>query len=357
MNELMNIDMKKIFLVLIGAMMMCASYAQVVEQGEAALVYYSPKTSVTLNFTYTVEVFEPGIYSQFAEALLGTKNAVTETRTEYTLTNVRIGTRTSTDYTRPHKVTVEPGIPLLLRIDEKGLLTGYNVPPVDDAVDNTSNKRNEKKDRNKGNEPLTVPPFPEEVLQAATPLAQANAVAKQIMHLRETRMYLLNGEVEHAPADGESMRLVLAELDKQEQALTELFTGKKSKRTEHKQVHFSPEKAEQLWFFSEENGFTDAENIDADTIRVTVALHKQTLVTPAEEPKKKKAPALSQIVYNLPGSADVKVDYQGRSLANRTIAVAQAGVDVPLAKEVFTGKELPVIVFSPKTGNIVSISK
>lgn len=47
--------MKKIFILLIGAMMTCAVCAQVVEQGEPALVYYSPKTTIVLEFKYTVE--------------------------------------------------------------------------------------------------------------------------------------------------------------------------------------------------------------------------------------------------------------------------------------------------------------
>jgi hypothetical protein len=37
--------------------------------------------------------------------------------------------------------------------------------------------------------------------------------------------------------------------------------------------------------------------------------------------------------------------------------LAQLGIDVPLAKDVFAGPELPVIVFNEKTGNIISISK
>ena len=186
---------------------------------------------------------------------------------------------------------------------------------------------------------------------------QANAVAKQIFHLRETKMYLLSGEVEHAPADGKAMELVLAELDKQERALTELFIGKKSMRTEHKRVVFPAEEKEHWLFFSEENGFTDAENIDADTIKVNITLHPQTLKPADSSAKKKKGSEVSQIVYNLPGSGDVSVSFDGRQLGQRTIPVAQIGVDVPLAQELFKGAELPVIVINEKTGNIISISK
>ena len=63
--------MKKIFLLLVGACMAGAVMAQVVARDESALVYYSPKTDVVLNFNYTVERQEAGIYAQYAESMLG----------------------------------------------------------------------------------------------------------------------------------------------------------------------------------------------------------------------------------------------------------------------------------------------
>ena len=55
--------------------MMCAVHAQVVEQGEPALVYYSPCTHVVLDFSYKVKAndwFSLGMgfdfeYSRIAE--------------------------------------------------------------------------------------------------------------------------------------------------------------------------------------------------------------------------------------------------------------------------------------------------
>jgi len=345
--------MKKMFLMLIGAIMSCAISAQVLEENEAALVYYSPKTAISLDFAFTVETAERGIYADYAEAMLGADEVVTENQTSYSLNGVHIGTATSADYSRPHKVSQEAGIPLLLSINEKGLLKGYNLP-ADLEKPAPRKESNHKKPTEK---PITVAPYPEEVLEAATPLAQANAAAKQIFHLREIRMYLLSGELEHAPADGTAMRLVLEELDKQEQVLTELFVGKKSVRTEHKRVTFMPTEKEMLWFFSEENGFTDAENIDADTIKVNIQLHPQTLKAPEDVKKKKKGAEVSQIVYNLPGSGNVTVTFDGRTLAKRTIPIAQLGVDVPLSKDIFTGATLPIIIFNEKTGNIISINR
>ena len=360
--------MKKVFLLVFGFLMVCAAKAQVVEEGEAALVYYSPKTAVVLDFTYTVETQVRGQFAQYAEDLLGATDVVKENSSQYTLENVHIGTSTTADPSRPHKITVDGGIPMLLSINEKGLLVGYNVPAAEKS-DRTAKHEHSTKPAVKSRiSPRCIAPYPEEVLMAAGPMAQANEVAKQILHIRETRMYLLSGEVEHAPADGKAMELVLAELDKQEQALTELFIGKKTKTTEHKKVTLNSinrnssqdrEIQKEFLYFSEENGFTSKENIDADSIMVWIGSNKVRYKAAETDPKnaKKKGNELSQIIYNLPGDAVVRVLYKGRLLGERTIPVAQKGIDVPLPKSLFTSSELPVIIFNEKTGNILSISK
>ena len=344
--------MKKIFLLLVGAMTVSAVSAQVLKEDESALVYYSPKTTIALEFSYTVEHFERGQYAEYADALLGISDIVMETGSVCTLKDVRVGTAVSTDYNRPHKVVNDGAFPLLLTINDKGLLTGYNVLPLPQK----QMPRKEHECKKHECPPMRVAPYPEDVLKAANPQAQALEIAKQIFHLRETRMYLLNGEVEHAPADGEAMKLVLEELDNQERALTELFIGRKHMRHEHKTVRVEPSNEGALLFFSEENGFTDSDNIDADTIEVRMLCQQQE-AQPLDPKAKKKAQDLSQIVYNVPGYCTVNVLYQGKSLADNKIPVAQFGIDVALPKKMFTGKELPKITFSEKTGNIVSISK
>ena len=346
--------MKKIFLLLVGAMTVSAVSAQVLKEDESALVYYSPKTTIALEFSYTVEHFERGQYAEYADALLGISDIVMETGSVCTLKDVRVGTAVSTDYNRPHKVVNDGAFPLLLTINDKGLLTGYNVLPLPQKQ--MPRKEHECKKHEHECPPMRVAPYPEEVLKAANPQAKALEIAKQIFHLRETRMYLLNGEVEHAPADGEAMKLVLEELDNQERALTELFIGRKHMRHEHKTVRVEPSNEGALLFFSEENGFTDSDNIDADTIEVRMLCQQQE-AQPLDPKAKKKAQDLSQIVYNVPGYCTVNVLYQGKSLADNKIPVAQFGIDVALPKKMFTGKELPKITFSEKTGNIVSISK
>ncbi|MBO4665254.1 MAG: DUF4831 family protein [Paludibacteraceae bacterium] len=351
--------MKKQFLLLAGALILLGFNAHA--QVEPAITYYSPKNYVVLDFTYSVESHETGPYAPFAEEMLGIQNVVTENETIHTLENVFIAHRTDVDLSRPHIITAQKGLPTqFVSINEQGLLVGFNTP-----VAVPENKRTPKHNHPKPchEQPSAmIAAIPEEVMEAGTPKAQADALAKHIFRIRETRMYLLSGEVEHSPADGASMACVLQELDKQEQTLTALFTGHSEIKKVHKEIVFCPaQQAEAPYtdtlFFSAENGFTDAENIDAERIIIRAEYQKPTVAKADNEKRKKDAVEPSQIVYNTPGYACVRVYYKGEELNKRTMPIAQLGVDVPLAKDLFTGNQLPVIVFSEQTGNIVSISK
>lgn len=354
---------------LVGAMMMLAVSAQELTKGEAALVYYSPKTMLSIDFTYTIQTQETGPYARYAKSLLGI-DAITETKSSCFIERVRINSRAETDYSRAHKVEFGIGIPLLLSVNDKGLLTGYNVPKEQPTTDNDNKASKPLVKDNACSSPHTVAPLTEEVLEAKTQESQAQAIVKQILHLREMRTYLLSGELENGPKDGAGIKQVLAELEKQEAQLTELFVGKTSQRTETKSISVSPSATtsetiqEELFFFSRENGFTEGDNIDADTIRVRLALHPMLLaeppvLSPEEQKKAKKqvVPSTLPIYYNIPGYADVQVLYKDRVLRSRTLPIAQLGVDVPLSGDLFSGKELPQIKFSEKTGNIESITK
>lgn len=348
--------------------MMIAVSAQELTKGEAALVYYSPKTMLSIDFTYSVQTQETGPYARYAKSLLGI-DAITETKSSCSIESVRINSRTETDYSRAHKVDFGIGIPLLLSINDKGLLTGYNVSEQPTTCNDRKNSKTQPQE-NACSSPHTVAPFTEEVLEAKTQESQAQAIVKQILHLREMRTYLLSGELENGPKDGSGIKQVLAELEKQEAQLTELFVGKTSQRTETKSMSILPSTTpsetiqEELFFFSRENGFTEGDNIDADTIRVRLALHPMLLaeppvLSPEEQKKAKKqvVPATLPIHYNIPGYADVQVLYKDRVLRSRTLPIAQLGVEVPLSRDLFSGKELPQIKFSEKTGNIESITK
>jgi hypothetical protein len=327
---------------------------------ESALVYYSPKNSLVFDFTYTIETQEMGKYAPFAEELLGITDALMETRTIYSLQGVSVSTRTDIDLNRVHKVVTDPLIPIyLLNINEKGLLTGFNT----DFKAKQQVKRAKAEEKTKTESIKTIP-FSEEMLGTKSLAEQAHVVAQQIFHIREIRMYLLSGEVEHTPADGEAMKLILDELKRQEKQLLALFVGKKTITTQHYTYEYCPIKNdektfEEILYFSEENGFTNAENIDAEEIKIQMAYQHQYITPMVEEKKSRKKDTYqpSQLVYNIPGHACVSITHKGIKWLNKTLPIAQFGVDMPIPTNLFTNEVIPSIIFSEKTGNIISISK
>ena len=192
--------MKKIFLLLTAVVTILSVKGQVVSSNEMALVYYTPKNHIVLDFTYTVTEQEAGQYYLFAEQFLGATNAISENQTTYAIEDVRISTRTEADFERAHKIVPEQGVATqLLSINNKGLLVGYNLPY---EPSNTLTRKHEKECA-KTTTPVSLP-LTDEQLEQRTPETRAKAIAKQIYRIRESRIFLLSGEVEHGPADGKA---------------------------------------------------------------------------------------------------------------------------------------------------------
>jgi hypothetical protein len=140
--------------------------------------------------------------------------------------------------------------------------------------------------------------------------------------------------------------------------------GKKTITTQHYTYEYCPIKNdektfEEILYFSEENGFTNAENIDAEEIKIQMAYQHQYITPMVEEKKSRKKDTYqpSQLVYNIPGHACVSITHKGIKWLNKTLHIAQFGVDMPIPTNLFTNEVIPSIIFSEKTGNIISISK
>ncbi len=352
----MEIDMKKTMIIL-AAILMAGSQlnAQLVLENEAAMVYYMPKNELAITLHYTVVDEEPGIFYQYAKRYLGAKQVITESKRSCVLTHVSTELLTSADTQRAYKITAGQGIKeQLISLSDDGRLLGYNVA-IEEATESQlfSGKADSYSIENE-----VLMPLLEEQFVASSTAKMAEGAAKLIYRLRETRLNLLAGEVEHVPADGKSMELVLAELEKQEQALVELFVGKKKVSSGSKTLRYKPEECVYdavLCRFSLHSGVVDANDLSGEPLYISVDA-TQEMVQPLVE-ENSKVPALSQLYYNLPGEADVVLKYKGEEWMRAHYQIAQLGVAIPLAKQWFTGKDIPVIRLNPETGNILSIEQ
>ena len=353
---------KTIFIIGLCIASIMGMQAQVVQENELALVYYMPQTVMDITITYTIETEEAGLYSRYAEKYLGTDDVISVNSQKAEILSVNVRPRSQADLSRPIKVGAEAEAEMqLLSIAENGVLYGYNLPLGSSLPPSASGDAcvlDEHCSKDKSNQPLSLP-LTEEQLKAPTPALRAEAIAKQIYRIREARIYLLSGEIENAPGDGAALETALKELNRQEKQLVQLFTGKRTSKTISKTITYLPTRSEEkpLLYFSPENGITAEEDASALPIMLNFIARKQVLA-PAVQTKKnaKNAPAASAICYNLPGTGIYTISYDGATLLEGTLPIAQFGIAVPLPKSLFKGNHLPHIYFNTATGNIQSIS-
>jgi hypothetical protein len=337
-----------------STMMLIASVlmAQNLRENEAVVVYYMPKTEFAIQMQYTVTTQTPGVFYQYAKRYLGAEQIITKASTQYSLDGIQISATTSADIDRAYQVPATKGWQTqLLSLTEDGRLLGYNIeanlpePPV--QVVNSSKHTVASTD---------VLPLLEEQFIAGTTAKMAEGAAKQIYRIREMRLNLLAGEVEHVPADGMAMQLVLDELNKREAELISLFVGTTTISSGLHTIHYTPQrsaKQEILCRFSQHTGVVDSNDLSGTPIYITLNTTKPT-VEESEVPSS-KTPLLSPIYYNLPAHTKIMVEYNGQHMCKASFPVAQFGVAVPLSIDLFSSKPTPSIHINPTTGNIQSI--
>ena len=340
----------------------CMTFAQVVRENEAAVVYYMPKTELVIHIDYEVVTQTPGVFYQYAERYLGAEEIIMENNTNCQLRAVRVATESSADTERAYKVTAQKGINTqLVSLSEDGRLVGYGIENA--SLQFSERSQGELQNGSKAAYSLEAKseelmPLLEEQFMAGSVAKMAEGAAKQIYRIRETRLNILAGDVEHVPADGKAMELVLNELDKQEQALVALFVGKTQVTYHTHAVRYVPGESvekEVVCRLSAHNGIVDKNDLSGEPLYLTLVAKKQTLLPAGIADK--NTPSLSQIHYNLPGEAQVELTFKGKQMAEQTVAVAQYGIAIPLAQELFTGKTVPTIQISAETGNILEIRR
>ena len=327
--------------------------AQMVQENETAVVYYMPKTELVITLSYECVEQEPGIFYQYAQRYLGAKNIVTEKKTTYRLSDMALSTHASADTNRVYKVNAQKSYQLqLLSLTADGRLVGYNI---NKEIKNEEVKHEKREAITQKQE--TLMPLLEEHFMAGSVAKMAEGAAKQIYRIRETRLNILGGDVEHVPADGQAMQLVLDELDQQEQALVALFVGT-THVTQHTHTfrYFPADDVEKdvVCRISKHTGIVDKNDLSGEPVYLTLKAHKQSLQTAYMVDT--KSPLPSQLYYNLPGTADICLQCQTLSIA-QSVTVAQYGVAIPLAMDLFMGKQKNSIYIHPETGNIISIQQ
>jgi hypothetical protein len=171
----------------------------------------------------------------------------------------------------------------------------------------------------------------------------------------------LAGEAENMPPDGNAYKVVMDEINLQEKALTELFTG--SEETEYSTSSYTVIPDEKdidrrvIARFSEKLGAVDADNLAGAPVYLSLVnkTPKVEMLLSERDLKRLESKLSEGVVYNVPGKAGLTVEFQNRILADKEVDVVQYGSQDVLAKKMFDNVTPAKIYFYPELGAVKQI--
>ena len=313
--------------------------------------YALPRTGIRADVTVHKITYTPGEFSRYAERYLHMQNVQTEAQTYYEIGSINIYQYGEPDTLKYFTVKLkDKTIAPLLQLTDAGLIVAINtnVPSSTPAVPRPTSTRNQLNGRQY---------FTSEILAAASSTKMAELVAQEIMDIRESKNAIRRGQVESMPKDGASMRIILGELDQQEAALLQLFTGWRDTTTHTESYSIMPDADIQktvFFRFSSKLGLLDDDDVAGAPYYISIRdQHSVPLPTEAELKKRK----VGGIVYNMPSVANVKIFSAKETIYDRDLPFPQFGTLDVLAPTLFGKDATTSVVFNPATGTIQQINK
>ena len=315
--------------------------------------YYLPRTE--LRFAVKVEKtsYTPGDLAVYAEKYLKMKNVKTKPSVTYRILGLDIKSEGERDTSKFYVLPTDNKHNIqTVDLSESGVLLAVNADPKE--IEETQPFKPAPKPS-----PLNPRDYMnEDILSAGSSAKMAELCALEIYDIRDSKSLLSKGQADFMPKDGEQLRIMLANLDTQEAALMQLFSGVTVKDTMETVVRFVPTKpvSKQLLFrFSKWMGVTDADDLAGNPYYISVA-DKNVIPSIQEDLlSTKKAKDNGGFYVNLPGKIEVTLHRGDEQWAVYELYAAQFGKVVALDEDLFNKKLFTGIVLNPVTGNLESI--
>ncbi len=331
------------------------------------VVYSLPRTGVRIFVTATREKYFAGPYAQYADVMLGLKNAPVSDQEKWTITNIEIKTFSEADPNQVYKA--KGAIGALVNLTSDGVIAGVNSPestsgvacsPVTTFLDSTPIPDYPFKD-------LSLSPFVEKpdsaaanVLIAKTQQEKAQEAAHTVTKLRKRRFKTLaNGYEEQLP-DGKAYKVMVDELGALEEEYVALFIGKSYTATYQYCFDYIPNdnagSGEVVFRFSDSKGVLPTTDLSGKPMQVD--LRKVSDLASAQSKQKSAGASAdagkSGVYYRSPGKAEFKLMNGVQLMALTRLDIAQFGTVIPVPEELLDGNH--AITFHPETGAIKSIA-
>lgn len=327
------------------------------KHSDFGLVYTLPVTAVDIEAEVTKITVKAGPYYQYAEKYLGMPVTVTEDAEYWELDKINIIPRGVPDKNQEYLVKFKPGFIPFIYLNKEGTILSVNTAPVTDEQPASGEEKQKESEMPAGSNPSSV--FTEELLMSGSTAKMAEIAAKQLYRIRESRLDIVTGNVEQLPADGESFKLVLNQLNQQEEALTALFMGTVKKEKIKRSFRNIPEDAvknEVIFRFSKYLGIVGKDNLAGSPVYMNIQITEQG-ETPVDEKGRVKELPKGGLAYCIPGKAEIEILSGGKKITGRNIQVSQFGTVFAFPADLFDNKKAPAqVIFYPETGGIREIS-
>ncbi len=322
------------------------------------LSYNLPTTMVSVEINSTKKIETKGPYYLYAEKYLGVKDVITKSQTSYSIDNIEISTFGQADPDQTYLVKFNAENPPSFYLTKEGRLLSINTEP---DVIVSKPKANKTTSGNDGFDAITA--LNEEQLSAGSTAKMAETAAKQIYRIRESRMNLVTGDVDQLPADGESFKIIMKQLDNQEKALTEMFIGKTEEKHITNYIEINPTDWQEkniLFRFSKHLGLVDSDNLAGAPFYLKTTIIKDLRPTTKEQivANNKRREKNKGIAYFVPGTMKIELSSNNKIVKVKDIEVSQLGEIMQLPKSTFDNKKTTAkAIFSPETGAIIEITQ
>ena len=319
------------------------------------VTYMLPRTEILLKVTATKHSYEPGEFSRYASRYMRLNDVKQEAETYWTLDGVSIQVIGVPDADNIYFVEMRDRTTApLMELTEDGIVRSINMPFSGITSGNSTNSDEE-------NTPAVIPDprqyMTEEMLMASSHAKMAELVSREIFSLRESKRDLISGNADNTPKDGGQLQIMLDNLDKQEAALTQMFSGVERAETHTTELRIEPsEMTDEVAFrFSKKLGIVDKDDLSGEPVLMSIR-NGNTVEAPAEvvtDDKKK----LDGIAYNVPGQAEVKLTYEHKPLTTEEAALTQFGTKEYLAALLFNRNSTTKVLFDVNTGALIKIDR
>ena len=332
------------------------SRVQVGDNQNYGITYNLPSVRLHVQASAVCTTFKAGIYAQYAEKYLGLTDVPLEDAETWTITHVSMTAEAVSDTARSYHIlfNAKDALPAFYLAD--GCLAGINKAPVFPPASEVVVPAPEPA----APELHAINVMSEELLKAGSKSKQAEIASRQIFRIRESRLNLLTGDVDNLPADGASFQLVLDNLNAQEAAYMELFTGVSTTRTVSREFSYRPDGEARivLFRFSRHFGFVDADDLSGEPCQLQITITDDKRSVPVLLDAKGKAkPVATGIAYTVPGRAHAELVCSGSILSQGEWPMGQFGHVELLPSGQFTNKKAPAsALFDVMTGGILQLS-